>query len=178
MNNTRQYLKFKINCSTEELNIILNSYLIYERYIQTYYNDEKVLKLNSFFAMQSFYDTYLKIYLTNSELTVIGWITYKGIEYGFDDKLNLEDFAFRGNWIPIQQLYVLFRDIVSRFKFDDQNEFICEKRKLEDIIEPQEENLFVPNLKFCKNKSYAKIIAIIVLFIFFGIPILMVLFFQ
>lgn len=178
MNNTRQFLKLKISCSINDLNEILNNYLIYNRFIQTDYNNEKVLKLNSFFAMQSFYDTYIKIYLINSELIVIGWITYKGIEYGFDDKLDLDDFAFRGNWQPIQQLYVVFRDIVAGFKIDNQNDFVCEKKILEDIVVPQGENLFVPQVKFGKNKSYIKFFVIIVLIVFFVIPMLMVLFLQ
>ena len=175
---SRQFLNFKINRSPEEVNIILNNYLIYNRFIQTYYNDEKVLKLNSFMAIQSFYDTYIKIYLTNTELTVIGWVTRKGIEYGFDDKLDLDDLAYCGNWKPIQPLYVLFRDITHGFIIDTKGDFVCEKKETKDIIVPQVENLFVPNIKFGKNKNYSKIIGVSIILILSIFSILSALLFQ
>ena len=173
MNNTRQFLKIKVNYSIEDVNKILNNYLEHNSFIQTNYNDERVLKLNNLFAKQSFYDTYIKIYLINNELTIIGWINYKNTEYGFDDKLDLEDFSFHGNWKPTQQLYDIFFAIVNGFKSNDDN-IICEKRLKEEIVVPQEENLFVTNIKFAENKNNSKIITVITFLIIFGISFLII----
>lgn len=154
MNNTRQILNFKINTSAQEINNLLNNYLKKNNFIQTDYNDEKVLKLNSLYAKQSFYATYIKIYLSNDEITVIGWINYKGKEYGFDDKLDFKDLSNDGNWKPIKELYSIFFTIASSFKIDDNIK--CEKVLSRDIKIPEIQNLFIPNIEFGENKNHMK----------------------
>ncbi len=164
MNNTRQVLKLKINCSAEEVNKQLNDYLTSNQFIQTDYNGEKVLKLNNLYAKQSFYQTYIKIFLSNEEITIIGWINYKNAEYGFDDKINFEDLAYQGNWQPIRELYSIFFTIASNYKTNDN--IYCEKLPVENIREPEYQNLFYPNITYEENKNYMKYSGAITLTIF------------
>ncbi len=164
MNNTRQVLKFKINCPADEINKQLNNYLEHNQFIQTDYNGEKVLKLDSLYAKQSFYRTYIKIFLSNDVITVIGWINYKNIEYGFDDKLDFEDLASRGNWQPIRELYSIFFTIASNYKIDDN--VYCEKLQSENIKDPEYQNLFYTNIKYSEDKNYMKYSGAITLTIF------------
>ncbi len=161
MNNTRQVLKLNINYPAEEINKQLNTYLECNHFIQTDYHGEKVLKLNSFSAKQSFYRTYIKIFLSNREITVIGWINYKNVEYGFDDKLDFENLDTCGNWQPIRELYSIFFTIASNYKMDDT--IYCEKLPVETIKEPQNQNLFYPNIQYGEDIFYMKYSGSIVL---------------
>ena len=124
------------------------------KFIQTDYNGEKVFKLNNLYAKQNFHRTYIKIFLSNDEITVIGWINYKNIEYGFEDKLDLEDLSSQGNWILIKELYSIFFTIAHNFKAD--NDVYCEKLPVENIKKPQYQNLFSTNIKYGEDKNYMK----------------------
>ena len=152
MDNTRQVLKLKLNCSAEEANNLINNYLNVNKFIQTDYNGEKVLKLNSLWAKQSPYKTYIKIFLTTDELIVVGWVNYKEKEYGFDDVLDFEDTTKQGNWEPIRQLYSIFYSLAYNFKID--NNVYCEKLLVNDINIPEIQNLFVPTVNIGEDKTY------------------------
>lgn len=154
MENTRQVLQFKINCSAQEMNEQLNQYFKVNHFIQTDYNGERVLKLNSLYAKQSFYQTYLKVYLSEDEIIVVGWINYKGVEYGFEDKLDFEDLSFSGNWQYTKHLYSIFFTIAYNYKIDDN--VYCEKVLATEINPFKDNNLFVISLPYTLNISYSK----------------------
>lgn len=152
MNNTRQVMTFKINCQATEANELINKYLEQNNFILTEYNGEQVLKLNNLWSKQSFYKTYIKIYLNIDEITIIGWIKYKDKEYGFDDTLDLKNTDKESNWQPTKELYSIFFTIAYNFKQDDN--VYCEKMPVNNINIPQIKNIFVPTLPMKEDKTY------------------------
>ena len=141
MENTRQILKVKFNKDIDEVNDIIKNYLYNMRFVEVDYNGEKVLKHNSFMTKLDFFKTYLKIHITNNELTLIGWVAWKEIEYGFEDVLDLDQPYKESNWQVTKNLYNMFLAFASGLNIKD-NSIICKKIKTSEAVFPNEKNMF------------------------------------
>ena len=142
MENTRQILKVKFNKNINEVNEIINSYLKASKFIEIDYNGEKVLKHNSFMTKLDFFKTYIKIHLSNNELTLIGWVVWKGVEYGFDDELELDEPYKESNLQVSKNLFNIFFAFASGLNEPD-GAIICKKVNSNEAIFPNEENKFI-----------------------------------
>lgn len=142
MENTRQILKVRFNKNIDEVNEIINFYLKSNKFIEINYNGEKVLKHNSFMAKLEGVKTYLKIHLSNNELTLIGWVVWKNVEYGFDDELELDEPYKESNWKLSKNLFSIFFAFASGLNELDGT-IICKKVNSNEAIFPNEENKFI-----------------------------------
>ena len=144
MENTRQILKVKFEKNIEEVNEIINSYLKSCKFIEVDYNNEKALKHNSFMTKLDFFKTYLQIHLSNDELTLVGWVVWKNVEYGFDDVLDLNEPYKQSNWQVSKNLFNMFFAFASGLSTEN-SQFVCKKVNSNEAPLPNETNLF--NLK-------------------------------
>lgn len=144
MENTRQILKVKFEKNIDEVNEIINSYLKSCKFIEADYNNEKVLKHNSFMTKLDFFKTYLQIHLSKDELTLVGWVVWKNVEYGFDDVLDLNEPYKQSNWQVSKNLFNMFYAFASGLSAEN-SQFVCQKVNSNEAKLPSEANLF--NLK-------------------------------
>lgn len=144
MENTRQILKVKFDKDVNEVNDIINSYLKEMRFIEIDYNDETVFKHNSFMTKLDFFKTYLKIHLSENELTLVGFVVWKNVEYGFDDTLEIDDPYKQSNWQVSKNLYTMFYAFASGLNIGN-NQVICKKINSNNALFPNSENLFKYN---------------------------------
>lgn len=142
MENTRQVLKVKFNKNIDEVNEIINSYLKSCKFIEVDYNDEKVLKHSSFMTRLDFFKTYLKIHLSNDELTLIGFVVWKNKEYGFDDILDLNEPYKVSNWKVTQNLFNMFFAFASSLTIEKEK-IMCKKTNSNEAQLPTTENKFI-----------------------------------
>jgi len=89
-----------------------------------------------------FFKTYIKIHLSNNELTLIGWVVWKGVEYGFDDELELDEPYKESNWQVSKNLFNIFFAFASGLNEPD-GAIICKKVNSNEAIFPNEENKFI-----------------------------------
>lgn len=142
MENTRQILKVKFNKDINEVNDIINSYLKSCKFIEVDYNKEKVLKHNSFMTKLDFFKTYLKIHLSDNELTLIGWVVWKNVEYGFDDVLDLNEPYKESNWQVSKNLFNTFYAFAAGLNIENGT-IMCKKVNSNEATLPNEENKFI-----------------------------------
>lgn len=142
MENTRQVLKVKFNKNIDEVNEIINSYLKSCKFIEVDYNGEKVLKHSSFMTRLDFFKTYLKIHLSNDELTLIGFVVWKNKEYGFDDILDLNEPYKVSNWKVTQNLFNMFFAFASGLTIEKEK-IMCKKINSNEAQLPTIENKFI-----------------------------------
>ena len=91
-----------------------------------------------------FFKTFLKIYLSNDELTLVGWVVWKNVEYGFDDVLDLNEPYKESNWQVSKNLFNMFSAFAAGLT-DGNNQILCQKVNSNEATLPNEQNLFVYN---------------------------------
>ena len=87
---------------------------------------------------------YLKIHISESEVTIVGWSTYKGKEWGFDEILDLSNDQEISMEEHVKPLYRFLWAISSGLK--NTEDIYCKKETLDLAILPNTQNLFVVNL--------------------------------